>query len=171
MCITGGEPTVHKELPSFIRRMKEMGYQVKLDTNGYNPGMLRRLIKENLVDYVAMDIKSSPEKYSEVANVDVDIRKIEESIKLIAGSGIDHVFRTTVIPRHHDHKELLSIKEWLLDVTEKKRLKSFHLQQFYPREGSMLDSSYEKERPHPRERLEEFRKSLEPHFEECKVRN
>src|SRR3989338_3543069 len=78
VCITGGEPTLYKNLKNFIKKIKEIGYKIKLDTNGTNPLLLKELIDEKLVDYVAMDIKSSKEKYNKAAGVPVDMKKVQE---------------------------------------------------------------------------------------------
>ena len=95
--ITGGEPTIQEGLGSFIARIKEMGFAVKLDTNGSHPEVLSSLLKLNLLDYIAMDIKSSLEKYSQVTGVACDTSKIQESIDLIVKSGIPYQFRTTLV--------------------------------------------------------------------------
>ena len=96
--ITGGEPTLHPDLPDFIRKIKEIGYLVKLDSNGTNPEMLARLLDEKLIDYIAMDIKAPLDRYSEVVGVPVDCQKIAESVNIIEKSGLPYEFRTTVVP-------------------------------------------------------------------------
>lgn len=98
VCITGGEPTRHAGLPALVKKIKGLGLNVKLDTNGSNAGVLKKLLPD--LDYIAMDIKAPLEKYDEVCRVKVDIKEIKKSIKLIIGSGIDHEFRTTVLPEH-----------------------------------------------------------------------
>jgi len=97
--ITGGEPTIYKDLPYFIKAFKDIGYSVKLDTNGYEPKVLKSVIEERLVDFISMDIKSAldEKKYSVAAGVRVDIEKIKESIDIIRSSSTDYEFRTTVI--------------------------------------------------------------------------
>jgi pyruvate formate lyase activating enzyme len=96
--ITGGEPTLHKELGEFIDGIREKGYPIKLDTNGYKPDALEELIKEKKLDFVAMDIKGPPEKYSKICGVPIDMDKIRKSISLIMNSGLEYEFRTTVPP-------------------------------------------------------------------------
>lgn len=96
--ITGGEPTLHPDLPEFIQQIKSLGYSVKLDTNGTNPKMLKRLINKGLIDYIAMDLKAPAKKYSRTTNVSFDFNKIEESVKMIMSSGLPYEFRTTVVP-------------------------------------------------------------------------
>lgn len=95
--ISGGEPTMHEDLPRFIKRVKEMGFLIKLDSNGTNPQMLKSLFGDNLIDYIAMDIKGALRNYQEIVARPVDLKAIQESIKLIKSSGIDHEFRTTVV--------------------------------------------------------------------------
>ena len=95
--VTGGEPTIHTDLLPFLARIKAMGYLVKLDTNGSNPKVLRAIMGENLIDYWAMDIKSSPESYEKAVGVPIDIGKIRESIKAIKTAGVEYEFRTTAL--------------------------------------------------------------------------
>jgi len=96
--ITGGEPTLHPDLPDFIADIKALGYLVKLDSNGTNPEMLERLIKDKLIDYIAMDIKAPLARYSEVIGAPVDCNKLAKSVKIIMSSGLPYEFRTTVVP-------------------------------------------------------------------------
>ena len=97
VCITGGEPTLNSDLVSFIKDIKDLGYLVKLDTNGTNPDMVSYLINNNLVDYIAMDIKTSFDHYKSITNTNNNIEDIIKSINIIKNSNIDHEFRTTVI--------------------------------------------------------------------------
>jgi pyruvate formate lyase activating enzyme len=96
--VTGGEPSLHQDLLPFLSELAQMGLMTKLDTNGYRPDVLAKCIDGGLVDYVAMDIKSSPEKYELVAGVPLDLGPIRESIALLIGSTVEHEFRTTVVP-------------------------------------------------------------------------
>lgn len=111
--ITGGEPTMQKDLISFLNKIKELGLKVKLDTNGAKPEVLKKIIELNLIDYIAMDIKSSKNNYSVVSGVSVDLDKISESVKLIKESGLDFEFRTTVVRNYHTLNDLLSICEFV----------------------------------------------------------
>ena len=130
VCITGGEPTLHKDLPQLCATIKELGLKVKLDTNGSNPEMLCSLIKEKLVDYIAMDVKAPlrARDYSRVAGVDIndELRRIEKSIDIIISSGIDHEFRTTVIKGVHGEDEVEAIARSLQGA------KRYVLQKFVP---------------------------------------
>ena len=96
VCVSGGEPTLNADLPDFIKRIKDMGFEVKLDTNGTSPDMLECLIDDGLVDYVAMDIKSSEKRYSDVAGRPIDFEKVKRSIEILLSDKIDYEFRTTV---------------------------------------------------------------------------
>jgi pyruvate formate lyase activating enzyme len=110
VCVTGGEPTLNPELPSFISKIRALGYSVKLDTNGTNPDMLATLIDGGLVDYVAMDIKTSIENYGKVSGVpNIDTSKIERSIDLILRATIPYEFRTTVVRELHTASDFYSI--------------------------------------------------------------
>lgn len=114
VCVSGGEPTLYKELPSFVKRIREMGFLVKLDTNGTNPNMLSSLISEGLVDYVAMDIKNSPEGYARTVGIDhFDVSKIKESAALLMEGSVDFEFRTTLVSPLHTEEDIRAIGEWL----------------------------------------------------------
>jgi len=111
--ITGGEPCLQKDLAEFIRQIKSLGYLVKLDTNGSYPEVLAGLIKEKLVDYIAMDLKAPAEKYAEVSGVEADLKKIRQSVKLIMESGLPYEFRTTVVPRLIDKDDIAKMGEMI----------------------------------------------------------
>ena len=134
VCITGGEPTIHKDLPEFCRRIQDLGLFVKLDTNGSNPEMLRRLIDEGLVDYIAMDIKASLQRYAQVVGREVDLGALQRSVDLIISSGVDYEFRTTVIPYHLDNDAFRSIRTLCAGA------KRFVLQEF--RTGDLINPAY-----------------------------
>lgn len=111
VCITGGEPTEHLDLPEMIKKIKEMGFLVKLDTNGSRPEMLNKILKEGNIDYIAMDIKAPFEKYTKITAVPVDVEKLKESINLIINSGLPHEFRTTVVKSLTSFDDLRKIAE------------------------------------------------------------
>lgn len=121
VCITGGEPTLYRDLPDFIRRIKELGYLVKLDTNGTNPAMLKTLIDGGLIDYCAMDVKNSPRKYDITAGFSgcpgangVQLAAVNDSIHiLLRQDKIPYEFRTTVVKELHDEADMLSISRWI----------------------------------------------------------
>lgn len=107
--ISGGEPTIQKDLMIFMKRVKELGFLVKLDTNGSNPDVVRNIIDENLVDYIAMDIKNTLGEYKDVTDVKPNVEKLKESIELIKNSNVDHEFRTTIIKNIHDVESIKKI--------------------------------------------------------------
>ncbi len=122
--ITGGEPTLQKNLKLFIQEIKSMNFLVKLDTNGTNPVILEDLIENNLLDYIAMDIKTSPERYSEVVCKPVNGENIEKSVNLIMNSSVDYEFRTTVLPSFISFIDFEKIGEFILGA------KRYYLQKF-----------------------------------------
>jgi len=131
VCVTGGEPTVYTDLDRFLGDIKALGYSVKLDTNGYLPQKIKELIEKDLIDYIAMDIKNSPERYAETVGLyaeKFDIAPIRESIELIMTSGIDYEFRTTVVTELFDEK---SIEEASIMIRGAKR---YFLQSFVMRD-------------------------------------
>ena len=124
VCITGGEPTLHRDLPRLLETIKTMGFRIKLDTNGTNPQVLRQLLEANLPDYVAMDIKNSPDRYAETCGgVDV-LEHIRESAALLMENGVEYEFRTTVCNPLHTPDDLAAIGRWLTGA------KQYFLQQF-----------------------------------------
>ena len=133
LCITGGEPTLQKGLALFIEKCKATGVKIKLDSNGTNPDMLKNLINNNLLDYVAMDIKNCKDKYAITANAKIDLHKIQESIDILETSGIDHEFRTTLVHEFHTLHDIEKIAQWL-DGTDK-----YFLQKFEDKGGCLQD--------------------------------
>ena len=114
VAITGGEPTLSPELPDFMKKIKNMGLAVKLDTNGYNPDILKSVVEAGLVDYVAMDIKSSKEHYGEVAGLpNIDISRIEESVSFLMSGKVPFEFRTTVVPELFADEDFVEIGKWI----------------------------------------------------------
>ena len=114
VCITGGEPTLQPDLPAFIEKIKEIGLLVKLDTNGYRPDVLKSLLDKKMLDYVAMDIKNSRDKYAlTTGRDDLDIAFIDESIRAIMENSVQYEFRTTVTRQLHEKEDFIKIGEWL----------------------------------------------------------
>ena len=114
VAITGGEPCLHAGLPDLLARIRELGFATKLDTNGYHPAMLARLIDEGLVDYVAMDIKNSPEKYARTCGVErIDMAPINESIRTLTETAPDYEFRTTVVAELHEASDFHAMGEMI----------------------------------------------------------
>jgi len=139
--ITGGEPTLHPDLPDLIKEIKKTGLKVKLDTNGTNPEMLKDLLDSGIIDYVAMDIKAPlDDRYADVAGVEVSLEKIKRSISLIMESGIDYEFRTTVVPILLTPGDIEAIAAYIGGA------RKFALQQFKPR--NTLDPNFSVVRPY-----------------------
>lgn len=113
LVVTGGEPTLQEALPTFLRRVKAMGFLIKLDTNGSRPVMLKTLLDEELVDFVAMDVKAPPNKYALLTGIAAPTPTIEESIAAIKWSGVEHHFRTTHVPGLLSASDLQSIEQAL----------------------------------------------------------
>lgn len=113
VCITGGEPTGYDDLPALIRKIRQMGFLVKLDTNGTNPQMLQNLMEEQMLDYIAMDIKNCPDRYRETCGgIDV-LSKVRRSVQLLMGGHAEYEFRTTVVKPFHDVQAMTQIGKWL----------------------------------------------------------
>jgi len=163
--ICGGEPTLALELKDFLKRIKEMGFLVKVDTNGYLPEKLKELIDEKLVDYIAMDIKAplDKEKYSRATGVDVDIERIKKSIELIKNSGIDYEFRTTVVPGLHRKQDIVEMAKAIGPA------KKYFLQNFRGEKGT-IDPSLEGKKAFDEEEIKEAMKEIASLFEVCKLR-
>ncbi len=114
VCVTGGEPTLQPDLAQFLRKVRAMGYRTKLDTNGLKPNTLKALLDEGLLDYVAMDIKNSKEKYALTVGLkDVDVDKISQSVEILKSSGIEYEFRTTLIDEFHSFEDMQQIADWI----------------------------------------------------------
>lgn len=111
VCVTGGEPTLRPDLPAFIRKIKDLGYAVKLDTNGTNPKMLEALLPE--LDYVAMDIKASPDRYAAVCGGIDRLEAVRESVRLLKEGHTPYEFRTTCVHPFHDPADMTAIGKWL----------------------------------------------------------
>ena len=112
--LSGGEPLLQPGAADFLAKVRELGFAVKLDTNGCFPKILANILDRGLVDYVAMDIKNSPEKYPETVGIPgFDTAPVEESVRLLAGSGVDHEFRTTLVREFHTAEDLTAIGRWL----------------------------------------------------------
>lgn len=161
VCITGGEPTIFSDLPEFIKKIKDMGFLVKLDSNGSNPQMLEKLLGEGLVDFIAMDIKAPLEKYKKVAGERVSLENIQRSTELVR-SAPDYEFRTTILPALHSKKDILSIGRWLQGS------KKYYLQQFKP--TKTLDSAFLEEKSFDWPSVAELRRLLEIFFDKVEVR-
>lgn len=135
VCITGGEPTMYPGLKDFIRKIKSMSFAVKLDTNGTNPELVEELISEGLLDYVAMDIKNSPDKYAQTVGREVDMDKINQTVDLLLSEKVDYEFRTTVVRELHEISDFEAISAWI------KGAKRYFLQTFED-SGDLIGSGF-----------------------------
>lgn len=136
VAITGGEPTLQPDLTDFLKKIKDMGYSIKLDTNGYRPQVLKDVVNNGLVDYVAMDIKNSKEKYALTCGLDsMDMEKIEESIEFLMSGKVDYEFRTTVVKELHNEDDIQDIVSWI------KGAEKYYLQGFTD-SGDLIGTGY-----------------------------
>ncbi len=160
--VCGGEPTVHNDLPEFLREIKNRGFLVKLDTNGNRPDIVRRVIAEGLADYFAVDVKHSPAKYETLCGTGASFEKTVESARLIIESGIDHEFRTTVARGEHTSEDIEEIARALSGVRR-------HFLQNY-RPGNVLDETF-RGSPFESRELEAFAKTFLEAGIPCFMRN
>ena len=160
VCITGGEPTLRKDLPEFIDKIRNLGYLVKLDTNGSNPNMLRRLIDEGKVDYVAMDIKNSPERYADTCGgVDI-LSAVQESVRILMENKVAFEFRTTCVKPFHDQSAMDAIGRWLSGA------ENYYLQSFVD-SGSLVGSGVS---GFTKEEMEALRQAVLPYIPTALIR-
>ncbi len=124
VCLTGGEPLIYPDVAQFLRQIKDMGYKIKLDTNGTFPYKLQNLLESGLVDYVAMDVKNSPELYSATTGAAADVASVEQSVRLLLQGRVAYEFRTTVTKTHHTENSLIDVAKWLAQADK------WYLQQF-----------------------------------------
>lgn len=158
--VCGGEPTINDDLPEFLLIIKERGFKVKLDTNGSNPEVIDGLLVNNLLDYIAMDIKAPFWDYPNAIGVRVDPKKIMKVVDLIKSSGVDYEFRTTVVPGLHRKEE---IREIAKQISPAKR---YFLQRF--RSGKNISTSFNQEPSD--DFMEELKKEIEGIFDICEIR-
>lgn len=161
--ITGGEPTIHADLTEFIKKIKKLGFLVKLDTNGANPEMLDKLIKNNLLDYIAMDLKADQKNYKKAAGLDVDFGKIAKSVKIIMGGGPPYEFRTTCAPGFLN-EEMMENMGMLIKGAGK-----WYLQKFKS-DTNLIDKSLVGKEPFSAKEMEKFVKIGKKYVKECKIR-
>jgi len=160
ICITGGEPLLHRDLGDFLSLLKERGLSVKLDTNGSFPSQLEALIAKNLVDSIAMDVKAPLERYEEVTRTKVDGEKIRKSIDIIMNSGVEYVFRLTAVPGLIDEEGMTEIGRMLQGA------KVFQIQQFVP--ANTLDPTFERLKPFKRDGMRALGRCVEEFFSEVR---
>lgn len=161
VCITGGEPALQPDLPDFIGRVREMGFLVKLDTNGYMPEVLEGLLERGLLDYAAMDVKASPENYGRAAGCPgLDFGRIRRSISALKSCGIPYEFRTTVVRGLHTVSEFDSIGRLLEGA------RAYYLQAFRD-SGNVMEEGFS---AFSREAMEEMRKKAGKYIDKVELR-
>ena len=162
VCITGGEPTIQKDIVEFIQKVKEMGFAIKLDTNGTRPDVLKKLLDLKLLDFVAMDIKNQLKNYNKTTGVKADSKRIKLSVDLIMNSRVPYELRTTVVPGIHTEEDFLKIAEWI------KGAEAYYLQEY--REKIILDPKLKKKTKGKTLDLKKIKKSIENNFKKIDIR-
>lgn len=132
VCVSGGEPTLSAGLPDFLHEIKNLGYDVKLDTNGSRPSVVKKLAADGLIDKVAMDIKACPSNYHVLTGVNVDLDAIRETARWLLNGDLDYEFRTTVVRELHSEKDFQEISQWLSGA------KSYYLQAYRDSDGVLM---------------------------------
>jgi len=166
VCISGGEPTLQKDLPEFVKKLKQLGLSVKLDTNGSNPEVLQRLLKEGNVDYVAMDVKAPKEKYKEISKFKGKnlLEKIDKSIKIVKKFPF-YEFRTTVL-NFFNKNDFEEIGKWISNKG-KNKARLYTLQQFINKK--CLDKNFEKMIPKTKQEIEEIAELMKKYVDDVRV--
>ncbi|HOK56275.1 MAG TPA: anaerobic ribonucleoside-triphosphate reductase activating protein [bacterium] len=162
VCITGGEPSIQPDIIDFVKKVKNMGFKVKFDTNGSRPEIIEKLLKEGLVDYIAMDLKGPLEKYKMITGVEVETEKILKSIDIIKNSKIDYEFRTTVVKKQiciDDFEKIGKIIEGC---------KKYFLQKFIP--SKLVEEDFIKEKTYTDDEFENIKTIMKKYVVFCEVR-
>ena len=168
VCVSGGEPTLYKTLPDFLAKIKEMGFLVKLDTNGYRPEVLKALVQQGLVDYVAMDVKNSPAMYAQTVGLEkMELSSIEESLRFLIGGELPYELRTTLVRQLNDTASIQDMGAWLAALVPGRKPKKLFLQSFVDRDTVLFAGLSAPEQ----EATAGFAKILAPFAEEVTIRN
>ena len=168
VCVSGGEPTLYKELPAFLARIKELGFFVKLDTNGYRPEVLKELVEKKLVDYVAVDVKNSPAMYAQTVGLEtLDLAKIRESLAFLISGDTAYELRTTLVAQLHTEASIQDMGAWLGGLVPGRKPQKLFLQTFVDRDTVLFDGLSAPET----EATAKFAKILEPFVEAVTIRN
>ena len=167
VCVSGGEPTLYPGLESLLRRIKTLGFAVKLDTNGSRPDVLKTLVEKGLVDHVAMDVKNGPRQYGETTGIPgVSLERIEESLRFLLSDAVSYELRTTVVEPLHEESTILEMGQWLASLVPGKQAKILYLQKFVDRDTvifSGLSAPTE-------EKMARFQEVLAPFVESVRIR-
>lgn len=168
VCVSGGEPTLYKNLPEFLARIKELGFLVKLDTNGSRPEVVKELVEKNLVDYIAMDVKNSPTMYAQTIGLEtMDLTPIEESLRFLIGGTVPYELRTTLVSQLHTEASIQDMGQWLQSLVTGMKPKKLFLQSFVDRDTVLFSGL---SAPEP-ETTKGFAKILEPFADSVTIRN
>ena len=168
VCVSGGEPTLYKNLPDFLAKIKEMGFLVKLDTNGYRPEILKELLEKKLVDYVAMDVKNSPAMYARTVGLDtMDLAPIEESLRMLISGETPYELRTTLVSQLHDVATIQDMGAWIGGLVPGKGAKKWFLQSFVDRDTVLFGNLSAPES----ETTRSFAEILKPFADTVTIRN
>ncbi|MCX7917084.1 MAG: anaerobic ribonucleoside-triphosphate reductase activating protein [bacterium] len=162
VCIPGGEPTIKYDIIAFIEKIKELGFKVKIDTNGSNPEIIEKILKENLIDYISMDLKGPLEKYKIITGVEIDTKKILKSVELIKNSDIEYEFRTTVVKKQISFDDFEKIGRII------EGSKMYYLQKFIP--SKLVNENFMKETTYSDEEFDVIKEIMKKYVLECKVR-
>jgi pyruvate formate lyase activating enzyme len=164
--VCGGEPTVNKDLPQFVQKIKNLGFAVKIDTNGSNPEMLKDLANAKLIDYVAMDIKASLNNpaYQNLLGEGATLDKIKESVGFLKQGKVDFEFRTTVVNTVHTKEDFIEIAKWIGGENVK-----YYLQNFLP--TKTIDPEFEKIKPFKKDFFDQIITEISPSFKSCVLRS
>jgi len=167
VCITGGEPTLQNDLDQLLEQIKALGYLVKLDTNGTRPAMVKDLVARGLVDYIAMDIKNSSEKYGHTAGVSqMDMTAIEETMQFLLQGTVSYEFRTTVVAQLHTAQDMESIGLWLKKLCPDRKPQALYLQSYTDRDSVLMAGLS----AHSKEIMQEFKDILAPYADKVELR-
>ena len=140
VCVSGGEPTLQPGLEALLREIKALGFAVKLDTNGSRPAVLKRLVEQGLVDYVAMDVKNSPDRYGETVGVErPDLTVLEESLRFLIDGKLPYELRTTLVDQLHSEASVTEMGQWLVTLVPGKKPRQLFLQSFVDRDMVIYD--------------------------------
>lgn len=167
VCVSGGEPTLQKDLPELLKGIKALGFSVKLDTNGSRPEVLKALVNDGLVDYVAMDVKNSPACYSRTVGVpQFDLNNIEESLRFLMEGNVAYELRTTVVAELHSEQSITEMGQWLSSLVPGKKPEKLFLQCFVDRDSVLKSGLTPPEEP----QLKQYADILTPYVEFSSVR-
>ena len=167
VCVSGGEPTLYAGLEEMLRRIKALGFAVKLDTNGSRPDVLKTLVEKGLVDHVAMDVKNGPRQYAETTGIPgVSLERIEESLRFLLSDAVSYELRTTVVEPLHDETSILEMGQWLQSLVPEKKPRVLYLQKFVDRDTVIFSGLFAPSE----EKMARFQEVLTPFVESVKLR-